>query len=97
MKIAQYEVLGNDAKEMSVPAGTIEPLGCWSLRHARRVQGANRSSHPGPSGTVAAVNIFDLRVASRVQGVVNRSFLVRAFCRNSHWELKSLEIMTLMV
>jgi hypothetical protein len=27
MKVAQYEVLGCDAKEMSVPPGTIETFG----------------------------------------------------------------------
>ena len=28
---AQYEVLGNYQKEMSVPPGTIETFGPWSL------------------------------------------------------------------
>ena len=31
MKVAQYEVLGNDVKEISVPAGTIETFGSSSL------------------------------------------------------------------
>ena len=30
MKVAQYEVLGNEAKNRSVPLGTIEMLGFWS-------------------------------------------------------------------
>ena len=30
MKVAQYEVLGNEAKDKSVPSGTIETLGFWS-------------------------------------------------------------------
>src|SRR5260221_9144563 len=28
--VAQYEVLGNDAKDTSVPQGTIETFGFWS-------------------------------------------------------------------
>jgi hypothetical protein len=31
MKLAQYEVLGNDVKEIFVPAGTIETFGSSSL------------------------------------------------------------------
>jgi hypothetical protein len=31
MKVAQYEVLGNDVKEIFVPAGTIETFGSSSL------------------------------------------------------------------
>jgi hypothetical protein len=30
VKVAQYEVLGNDAKDPSVPQGTIETFGFWS-------------------------------------------------------------------
>ena len=30
MKVAQYEVLGNDAKRRVVPQGTIETFGFWS-------------------------------------------------------------------
>jgi hypothetical protein len=30
VKEAQYEVLGNDAKNRSVPPGTIETFGSWS-------------------------------------------------------------------
>jgi hypothetical protein len=29
-KVAQYEVLGNEAKNRSVPSGTIETVGFWS-------------------------------------------------------------------
>jgi hypothetical protein len=30
MKVAQHEVLGNEAKNKSVPSGTTEMLGFWS-------------------------------------------------------------------
>jgi hypothetical protein len=30
VKVAQYEVLGNDAKRQAVPLGTIETFGVWS-------------------------------------------------------------------
>ena len=30
MKVAQYEVLGNDAKRQVRPVGTIETFGVWS-------------------------------------------------------------------
>jgi hypothetical protein len=36
-KVAQYEVLGNEAKNRSVPSGTIEMLGFWSSRAAQRL------------------------------------------------------------
>jgi hypothetical protein len=36
-KVAQYEVLGNEAKNMSVPSGTIEMLGLLVLHAAQRL------------------------------------------------------------
>jgi hypothetical protein len=36
-KVAQYEVLGNEAKDRSVPAGTIEMLGLLVLHAAQRL------------------------------------------------------------
>jgi hypothetical protein len=47
VKVAQYEVLGNEAKDTSVPTGTIETFGFWSLPRLGDCQ------HPSivPSGT----------------------------------------------
>jgi hypothetical protein len=47
MKVAQYEVLGSDAKEMSVPSGTIETFGSGSLACGSTSVSAHRSSRPG--------------------------------------------------
>ena len=47
MKVAQYEVLGNVQKEMSVPPGTIETSGSWSPACAFANVSGRRSSHPG--------------------------------------------------
>jgi hypothetical protein len=49
VKVAQYEVLGNDAKEMSVPPGTIETFGSWSHDAS-----AAQATIYRPSGTAAA-------------------------------------------
>ena len=46
-KVAQYEVLGNEAKNRSVPLGTIEMVGFWSCA---RLSDCQRSSIV-PSGT----------------------------------------------
>jgi hypothetical protein len=43
MKVAQHEVLGNGAKEMSVPLGTIERL-ATGLSHAAQTQVSGRRS-----------------------------------------------------
>jgi len=47
MKVAQYEVLGNVAKGMSVPPGTIETFGSGSPACGSTSVSANRSSRPG--------------------------------------------------
>jgi hypothetical protein len=47
MKVAQYEVLGSDAKEMSVPPGMIEPFASGSLACGSTSVSAHRSSRPG--------------------------------------------------
>ena len=46
MKVAQYEVLGNEAKNRSVPAaaGTIETVGFWSLARGSAIASIRRSS-----------------------------------------------------
>src|ERR1700730_7590907 len=44
MKVAQYEVLGNDAKRNVRPAGTIGTFASSSLTHGLRAQAGNRSS-----------------------------------------------------
>jgi hypothetical protein len=52
-KVAQYEVLGNEAKNRSVPLalGTIEMLGFWSCR---RLSDCKYSSIV-PSGTASSL------------------------------------------
>jgi hypothetical protein len=45
-KVAQYEVLGNEAKNRSVPLGTIEMLG-FGLARGSAIASIRRSSRPG--------------------------------------------------
>jgi hypothetical protein len=48
MKVAQHEVLGNDAKEISVPAGTIETFGSRSLCRSPASEALDRPMRDGP-------------------------------------------------
>jgi hypothetical protein len=49
VKVAQYEVLGNEAKDTSVPAGTIDQ--CRQSLMPLRDQEAERSIVPTATGT----------------------------------------------
>jgi hypothetical protein len=53
MKVAQYEVLGIDGKEISVPAGTIETFGSSSLLYSFA---SATSQSIVPSGTNLSFN-----------------------------------------
>jgi hypothetical protein len=48
MKVTQYEVLGNDAKKVSVPPATIEPF--WQMVPCMRL-GEREQPSIVPSGT----------------------------------------------
>jgi hypothetical protein len=47
VKVAQYEVLGNKAKNRSVPSGTIETVGFGSRARGSAIATIRRSSRPG--------------------------------------------------
>src|ERR1700730_11253813 len=71
MKVAQYEVLGSDAKEMSVPPGTIETFGSGSLASGSTSVSAHRSSRSSfvpPSLRFGAAFSLRARRSSKSEG-----------------------------